>query len=152
MFEIHNSSFLRKLYYLKTMKISDIFSEDISLAEYVTLHLVVEISNETGSTDVRVSDIVKRVEVTPQAVSKFIRLAVHKGYIEQFENANDRRSRGIRMTDQGMAVLTQAEEELTVFCKSVFSEFSAEELATVHELLKKLQMAVQTSHTKYKKK
>ena len=74
--EIYNSSFLQMFYYLKTMKISGLFSEDISFAEYVMLQLITEMANETGSTDVWVSDIVKRVEVTPQAVSKFIRLAV----------------------------------------------------------------------------
>ena len=63
------------------MKISGLFSEDISFAEYVMLQLITEMSNEEGSPDVWVSEIVKRVEVTPQAVSKFIHLAAGKGYI-----------------------------------------------------------------------
>jgi DNA-binding MarR family transcriptional regulator len=148
----HNSPFLRKLYYLKTVKISGLFSEDISFREYVMLHLIAEIANETGSTDVWVSDIVKRVEVTPQAVSKFIHLFARKGYIKCFKNAKDRRSMGLRMTDRGKTVLTQTEEELNSFCKSVFNEFSEDELATMHELMKKLQIAVQTNYEKYKKK
>ena len=149
--EIH-SSFLQMFYFIKSMKLSGLFSEDISFAEYVMLQLITEISNETGSTDVWVSDIVKRVEVTPQAVSKFIHLAVGKGYIERFENASDRRGIGVRITDHGRAVLSKTGEELTAFRKSVFKEFSEEELATMFGLMSKLQIAVQNNYANYKKK
>ena len=76
--ETHSSPFLQMFYYIKTMKLSGLFSEDISFGEYVMLQLITEMSNETGSPDVWVSDIIKRVEVTPQAVSKFMNLAVTK--------------------------------------------------------------------------
>jgi DNA-binding MarR family transcriptional regulator len=139
-------------YSIKTMKISGLFSEDISFAEYVMLQLITEMSNETGSTDVWESDIVKRVEVTAQAVSKFIHLAVGKGYIERFENVSDRRSTGVRITGRGSAVLSKTEAELTAFSESVFNEFSEEELATMHALMSKLQIAAQMNYAKYKKK
>ena len=150
--EIHNSPFLQMLYYIKTMKISGLFSEDISFAEYVMLQMITEMSIETESTDVWVSDIVKRVEVTPQAVSKFIHLAVGKGFIERFENESDRRSIGVRITDRGRAVLSKTGEELTAFRKSVFKEFSEEEIATMHGLMSKLRIAAQINYEKYKKK
>ena len=150
--EIHSSPFLQMFYFIKSMKLSGLFSEDISFAEYVMLQLITEMSNETGSTDVWEADIVKRVEVTPQAVSKFIHLAIHKGFIERFENESDRRSIGVRITDCGRAVLSKTDEELTAFRESVFKEFSEEELATMHGLMIKLQIAVQTNYAKYKKK
>ena len=150
--EIHNSPFLRLFYYIKTMKLSGLFSEDISFAEYVMLQLITEISNETGSTDVWVSDIVKNVEVTPQAVSKFLNLAGSKGYIERFENESDRRSTGVRITERGKVVLSQTGEELTAFREGVFKEFSEEELATMYGLMSKLQIAAQINYAKYKKK
>jgi DNA-binding MarR family transcriptional regulator len=150
--EIHNSPFLQMFYYIKTMKISGLFSEDISFAEYIMMQLITEMANEKGSTNVRVSDIVKRVEVTPQAVSKFIHLAAGKGYIERFENASDRRSMGVRITDHGRAVLRKTGDELTAFRKSVFKEFSEEELATMHGLMSKLQIAAQKNYAIYKKK
>ena len=150
--EIHSFPFLQMFYYIKSMKISGLFSEDISFAEYVMLELITEMSNETGSTDVWVSDIVKHVEITPQAVSKFINLAVGKGYIERFENASDRRSIGVRITDHGRVVLSKTGEELTAFRKSVFEEFSEEELGTMHGLMRKLQIAVQNNYAKHKKK
>ena len=150
--EIHNSPFLQMFFYLKSVKISNLFSEDISFAEYIMLKLITEMSHETGSTDVWVPDIVKRVEITPQAVSKFINLAVGKGYIERFDNASDRRSIGIRMTSCGRAVLSLAEEELIAFRKGVFNEFSEGELAGMLELMRKLQIAVQKNYVKHKKK
>ena len=150
--EIHSSPFLQMFYYIKSIKLSGLFSEDISFAEYVMLQLITEMSNETGSTDVWVSDIVKRVEVTPQAVSKFIHLAVGKGYIEPFENESDRRSMGVRITDRGRTVLSKTGEELNAFRKSVFKEFSEEELATMDKLMRKLQIAAQVNYAKYKKK
>jgi len=139
-------------YYIKTMKISGLFSEDISFAEYVMLQMITEMSNETESTDVWVSDIVKRVEVTPQAVSKFIHLAVGKGFIERFENESDRRSIGVRITDRGRAVLSKTGEELTAFRDSVLKEFSEEELATMQGLMSKLQVTAQINYAKFKKK
>jgi DNA-binding MarR family transcriptional regulator len=150
--ENHNSPFLQMFYYIKTMKISDLFSEDISFGEYVMLQLITEMSNETGITDVWVSDIVKRVEVTPQAVSKFINLAVGKGYIERFENDSDRRSLGVRITDHGRAVLSKTGEELSTFRESIYKEFSEEDLATMSGLMRRLRLAAQVNYAKYKKK
>jgi len=114
--------------------------------------MITEMSNETESTDVWVSDIVKRVEVTPQAVSKFIHLAVGKGFIERFENESDRRSIGVRITDRGRAVLSKTGEELTAFRDSVLKEFSEEELATMQGLMSKLQVTAQINYAKFKKK
>ena len=139
-------------YYIKSLKISDLFSEDISFAEYVMLQLIDEMSNETGSPDVWVSDIVKRVEVSPQAVSKFINLAIRKGYIERFENASDRRSTGLRITGRGRAVLSKTGEDETVFYNNVFNEFSEEEKAAMYRLMSKLQGVVQKNLSKYKTK
>jgi DNA-binding MarR family transcriptional regulator len=150
--EIHNSPFLQLFYYIKSMKLSGLFSEDISFAEYIMLQLITEMSNETGSADVWVSEIVKRVEVTPQAVSKFMNLAVGKGYIERFENESDRRNTGVRVTDRGRVVLNKTGEELSAFRESVFKEFSAEELATLDRLMRKLQIAAQVNYAKHKKK
>ena len=150
--ENHSSPFLQMFYFIKTMKISGLFSEDISFMEYIMLQLISEMSNETGSLDVWVLDIVKRVEVTPQAVSKFIRLAASKGYIERFENESDRRSTGVRITDLGRAVLSKTGEELSTFRESVFKEFSEEELATMFGLMSKLQIAVQNNYANHKKK
>ena len=49
--EIHNSPFLQMIYYIETMKIFGLISEDISFAEYVMLQLITEMSNETGGAD-----------------------------------------------------------------------------------------------------
>ncbi|MEZ4710197.1 MAG: MarR family transcriptional regulator [Caldilineaceae bacterium] len=148
----HHSHFLQAFHTLKTLKLSGLISEDLSFAEYVMLELIAELADEAGSRDVWVADIVKRVEITPQAVSKFIRLAASKGHIERFENENDRRSTGVRITERGSAVLRKTEEELTTFFKSVLEEFSEEELATMSGLMRKLQSAAQVNYAKYKKK
>ena len=150
--EIHASPLLKMLCYIKSMKLSNLTSEDISFAEYIMLRLIAQVEAETESTEVWVADIVKRVEVTPQAVSKFVQLAVRKGYIERFENANDRRSIGIRITERGRAALSKTGEDLTVFYNDVINEFSEEEKATIHRLMSKLQRAVQENYLKYKKK
>jgi DNA-binding MarR family transcriptional regulator len=148
----HCFPFLRMLYFLKNIKISRLFSEDISFAEYTMLQLINDIQYESGCPDVWVSDIVKRVEVTPQAVSKFINLNEQKGYLERFENVSDRRSTGIRITDLGRTVLGKTEEELAAFRTSVFSDFSEEELSMMHRLMNKLQIAVQENYTQFKRK
>jgi DNA-binding MarR family transcriptional regulator len=147
-----NRSLLQMFYYIKTMKISGLFSEDISFGEYVMLELIAEIADETGSTDVWVPDIVKHVEVTPQAVSKFINLASGKGYIERFENTGDRRSIGVRITERGDVVLKKTGEELTAFRKSICKEFSQEELAEMHELMSKFLSTAQKNYAQHKKK
>ena len=152
MIAFHRSPFLKLFYYIRSLKISDHFSEDISFPEYVMLQLINEMSNETGSPDVWVSDVVKRVEVSPQAVSKFINLAIRKGYIERFENASDRRSTGIRITSRGKAVLSKTGEDETLFYNNVFNEFSEEEKTTMYRLMSKLQNVVQKNYLTYKKK
>lgn len=150
--EIHASPLLKMLSYMKGMKLSNLTSEDISFAEYLMLRLIAEIETETDSAEVWVPDIVRRVEVTPQAVSKFIRLAVRKGYIERFENASDRRSIGIRMTNRGRAALSNTGEDLALFHNQVFGEFSEEEIATMHNLMNKLLGVVQENYANHKQK
>ena len=65
----HHSHFLQLFHTIKTLKLSGLISEDLSFAEYVMLELIAERAEEAESSDVWVADIVKRVEVTPQAVS-----------------------------------------------------------------------------------
>jgi DNA-binding MarR family transcriptional regulator len=150
--KIHSSPILKMLYFVKSMKFSDLFSEDISFAEYVMLRLITEIETETENMDVWVSDIVKRVNITPQAVSKFIHHSIRKGYIEQFENTSDRRSIGVKMTNRGRAVLSKTEEELNFVYNNVINEFSDEERTTMHRLMIKLQKVVQKNYLENKKK
>jgi DNA-binding MarR family transcriptional regulator len=150
--EIQRSPLLKMVFYLKSMKFSNLFSEDISFAEYAMLRLITEIEAETENSDVWVSDIVKRVNITPQAVSKFTHLAIRKGFIESFENTSDRRSIGVRMTGRGRVVLNKTEEDLTVFYNNVFNEFSEEEKETMHRLMNKLQKVVQKNYLQFKKK
>lgn len=128
------------------------FSEDITFAEYILLQVVNDIQRETGNPDIWVSDVVKRVDVTPQAVSKFVNMNERKGYLERFDNENDRRITGIRITDQGRNVLEKTENELSAFRNTVLKEFTEEELATMHRLMNKLQSAVQNNYLKFKKK
>ena len=54
----HTPPFMQMFYFIKSMKLSGLFSEDISFAEYVMLQLITDMANETGSMDVWVSDIV----------------------------------------------------------------------------------------------
>jgi DNA-binding MarR family transcriptional regulator len=116
------------------------------------LQMINDIQSETGNPDIWVSDVVKRVEVTPQAVSKFINMNERKGYLERFENEFDRRITGIRITDKGRDVLEKTEDELGDFRNIVFSEFSQEELVMMHNLTHKLQAAVQKNYEKFRKK
>jgi DNA-binding MarR family transcriptional regulator len=150
--EIKRSPLLKMFFYIKSMKICNLFSEDVSFAEYAMLQLITEIETDTESTDVWVPEIVKRVNITPQAVSKFIHMAIRKGYIERFENASDRRSTGIRITDRGRVVLSKTDEDLTFFYNKVFNEFSEEEKKSMHQLMTKLQKVVQKNYLEYKNK
>jgi DNA-binding MarR family transcriptional regulator len=150
--EINRSPLLKMFFYIKSMKISDLFSEDISFSEFAMLQLITEIGTETDSTDLWVPEIVKRVKISPQAVSKFIHLALRKGYIERFTNASDRRSTGIRITERGKAVIIKTDEDLAFFYNHVMNEFSEEERAGMHRLMSKLQKVVQKNYLEYKKK
>ena len=150
--DFHKSPLLQLFRYIKSLKISDLLPEDITFAEYIMLRMIIEIEMERNNTQVWESDIVKRVEITPQAVSKCIHLAIKKGYIERFENANDRRSNGIGITDHGRSVLNTTEECLANFYNDVLEEFSEDEKVTMHRLLIKLQKVTQISYLKNKKK
>lgn len=149
---IHFTLPLQIIYYLKSIKLSNLFSENISFAEFMMLQLITDLQAEKGKEGVWVSDIVKRVEFTPQAVSKFLQLAAGKGFIERLENAGDRRSVEIQITSRGREVLSQSGEELCAFHDTVLQEFSEEELALMSSLTSKLQTAVQNNYLKHKKK
>lgn len=149
---INNTPFLQLFYFIKTMKISGLFSEDISFGEYVMLELITEMAKKTENNDVWVSDIVKQVEVTPQAVSKFLNMAVAKELIERFENINDRRGIGVRLTEHGTIIHQKTREELNSFVNNIFNEFSDEELSVMRRLVSKLKLVSHKNYAKLKKK
>ena len=63
-----------------------------------------------------------------------------------------RQEQCVGIADPGRAVPSKTGEELIAFFKSVFKEFSEEELATMHGLMNKLQMAAPINYAKHKKK
>jgi DNA-binding MarR family transcriptional regulator len=134
------------------MKISKIFSEDISFGEFIMLQMIEEMEIESGNSDIWISDIVKRVEVTPQAVSKFVNLVEKKAFLERIENPFDHRSTGIRFTDKGRRVLQITSEEMETFRRHVAEDFTEEELETLHRLFRKLEVAIQNNYDQFKKR
>lgn len=150
--ELHRSPVLRVFYYFRNLKISRIFSEDISFGEFIMLQMIEEMEIESGNSDIWISDIVKRVEVTPQAISKFIKLAEKKAFLERVENPVDHRSTGIRFTENGRRVLGITSKEMEAFRRHIAEDFTGEELETLHRLFRKLEVTIQNNYNQFKKR
>jgi len=150
--ELHRSPALRVFYYFRNLKISRIFSEDISFREFIMLQMIEEMELESGSSDIWISDIVKRVDVTPQAVSKFVNLAEQKAFVERVENPIDHRSTGIRFTENGRRVLRITSDEMETFRRHIAEDFTREELETLHRLFRKLEVTIQDNYDQFKKR
>jgi len=120
--------FIQSLYLLRKHNLEDIFS-DITGAEFFALYNLDLMMSDAGREPVRISELGKRIKLSPQAVSKTLRLLEQKGYTKRLTSLEDRRITLIKLTKKGSGVLQSAMDEIAAFSRAVSERMGKKDLA-----------------------
>lgn len=134
---LHNE--LEKFFYvLKHGDILKIFDFDLSMSELLLIKCIYDLSQGDLKSSADVSDIVEKIPVSAQAVSKCFRGLEEKGYIERYTNKNDRRRTEVCLTSLGMEIYEKSQRCIVEFSQNVFESFEEDEYEEMLRLIIKL--------------
>lgn len=125
-------------YVLKHADIMKIFDFDLSVSELILIKCIHDLSENSMSKCAEVSDIVEKIPVSAQAISKCFRALEQKGYIERYTKRDDRRRTEVLLTDAGCSVYTRSQMCVMEFSRNVFDCFDSDEYEEMIRLMKKL--------------
>lgn len=121
---------------LHRLKISSMLP-GIPHAEYGTLHTIENVAKEKKGEVVTASELVKRLQVAPPAVSRCLKSLEEKNYITRKTDKTDRRNTSVELTQAGRAVLEEADDIMRSFCKAVIGEMGEENMKALSNYLEK---------------
>ncbi|MBU5477919.1 MarR family transcriptional regulator [Eubacterium sp. MSJ-13] len=99
---------------------------NVSGADFWAMRNIVD-KGEDGK--ITVSELAKKTNVLPSAISRTIRGLEDKGYVERTINKNDRRNTYVEMTDKGREVMQIVRENMHDFGEAVLSKLDGNELS-----------------------
>lgn len=101
--------------------------------------LILELVDDSG---LMMKEIAERMHISLPAVTGFIDKLSNLDYVERIADPNDRRVSIIKMTSKGKVALDQIQNERAKSMKSVFSNFSEDELKQYMFLMHKLESVI----------
>ena len=122
---------------VRNMDISKTFKVNLSKSELVILKVIDEIETQSAVKTVAVSDIVDKMEVSAQAISKCLKNLENKDFIERFSNRLDRRRMEVLMTSKGRKALNDILNKIDTTFKTVFEGFDRDEFEEYVRLTRK---------------
>ena len=120
-----------------SIDIRSTFGVDISKSELILMRVICCVAKSVGDS-VLVSDIVGKMKVSAQAISKCLRSLEKKGYIERYSNKEDRRRMEVVVTEKGMQAYSQIIKKNDEVLLVVLEEFGEKELEHYIYLTQKL--------------
>ena len=86
---------------------------------------------------IRISELGKRLKLSPQAVSKTLRALERKDFARRHTDPNDRRSTLVQITEKGESLLWEARKAITEFSRRVTQRMGEEDMAEFLRLSQK---------------
>jgi DNA-binding MarR family transcriptional regulator len=100
--------------------------------------MVLFIIKKSGQTQMKVSEISRKLHVKAPTVTQLINELESRGQVERITNSSDRRSVWIQLTEEGEKVLQKAEEEIQKNYSGLVDYLGEEESKQLISTLKKL--------------
>ena len=122
---------------IHNVDIANTFGVDMSKSEFFIMKIIYCI-NDSKDEKILVSDIVDKMKVSAQAISKSLRGLEKKEYIERFSNKEDRRRMEVVVTEKGRQTYSRLVQRGDEIFSKVLDEFGKEELETYICLTRKL--------------
>lgn len=103
-----------------------------------SIALCIKKMRDAGREHVLVSDLVKNLPSSPQAISKYLKQLEDRGMIERLSVRSDRRNTEIRLTEKGECAFECSKKRMDLFFSEVFSNVSDEEFDSMIGFLRRI--------------
>ena len=130
------TALVHSLYLLRKRSFQDVYP-DLSNGEFFALFSLFALKVETGEDMIRISELGKRLKLSPQAVSKTLRALERKDFARRHTDPNDRRSTLVQITEKGESLLWEARKAITEFSRRVTQRMGEEDMAEFLRLSQK---------------
>ncbi len=122
---------------IHNVDIGSTFRVDMSKSEFIIMKVIYCIKEVSGE-KVPVADIVDKMQVSAQAISKSLKSLEKKGYIERFSNRDDRRRMEVLVTNKGKQTYSKLIERTDEVLSEVLDKFGKDDLETYIYLTRRL--------------
>ena len=110
---------------------------EISHGDHILLQTIncLESSSRGG---VKISQVVKAMGLPPPAISRGLRILDQKGCVIRKVDEQDRRNTFVALTEEGRAMLKEANDIVEGFSEAVFANIGDEAMEKLNEYLRRL--------------
>ena len=113
--EGRNLAFLLCLRKIQKNHFPYVHRSPLSTAEFYALFAILRLqeAQDSAGPEIRVSSLIETLNLSPQAVSKTLRLLEQKGYCKRITDHNNRRNTLVLITEQGTTLVNRTRSEVT---------------------------------------
>ena len=109
----------------------------INHGDFMVMKTIWQCMQESHTSKVRVSEIVKSMHIPAPAISRCFRMLEGKGYITRSIDTKDRRIVCVELTEEGKEIFLEAEETINSFAETVFGKMGQEDMKKLNAYLRK---------------
>ena len=121
-------AFFSSMQYLRKYSFEN-YCKDITGAEFFALYNMRLLSDMQGCESIRISELGKKMKLSPQAVSKTLRILEEKGFSRRMTDESDRRITLISITKEGCEVLDKTQDDIVGFAQEVRERMGEKDIA-----------------------
>lgn len=111
---------------------------DFAVLKMIRRCLQEQKDNAAGETAVKVSGIVKCSEMPAPAISRTLKHLEEKGYIVRTVDSTDRRNTFVNITEDGEALLNEADRIMSDFADTVFGQMGDDTMKKLNSYLARM--------------
>ncbi|MGI6152364.1 MAG: MarR family winged helix-turn-helix transcriptional regulator [Christensenellaceae bacterium] len=97
---------------------------------------------DSGGPGAKMSDLGKRHDISPSAISQMIRTLEGKGLVKRCPSEMDRRVVYVSTTAKGAAILDEVNKRMLKSTENILNALTSQEISTLFRLLDKLCVAI----------
>ena len=129
--EGRNLAFLLCLRKIQKNHFPYVHRSTLSTAEFYALFAILRLqeAQDSAEPEIRVSSLIETLNLSPQAVSKTLRLLEQKGYCKRITDPNNRRNTLVLITEQGTTLVNRTKSEIARFVEEVTKRMGDENMA-----------------------
>lgn len=129
--EGRNLAFLLCLRKIQKNHFPYVHRSSLSTAEFYALFAILRLqeAQDSAGPEIRVSSLIETLNLSPQAVSKTLRLLEQKGYCKRITDPNNRRNTLVLITEQGTTLVNRTKSEIARFVEEVTKRMGDENMA-----------------------
>ena len=118
----------------KLQNMGDTYFETLTLRQYMTMLSIAHLPEDQTT----LNNIAAKMETTKQSTQRVVANLESKGYVISKQSKLDKRSINVAITEIGVKVMMDCGEKAVTLMTDIFEDFSAQQLADLWILLKKL--------------